>query len=105
MSSDLEALKAALTRQLDTIDLHAQSVGVPREQLMTTNGGYVAAPVIVALANVEIALLAQPQAVRAGCETWSPRSYVCTLDLGHDGPHIAQGSHDEVIDTWETPHA
>lgn len=62
----LRDTEQALRRQLEAIDRVAEGSGVPTHQLMTPDGGYVAAPVLVALANVQIALLAQPSVGTCG---------------------------------------
>lgn len=96
--ADLQATRAALTRQLDTIDQLAIGSGVSREQLMDPSGAFMAAPVLVALANVQCALLdATPVVdVARACDNESapghPGTYRCTRSEGHEGSHRTTGT-------------
>lgn len=31
---------------------------------------------------------------------FSPRGYICTLHMGHDGPHVADGPGGGIIAVW-----
>lgn len=66
---DLKALRGALTRQLDAIDVEATRLGCRREDLRDTSGAFTASPVLVALATVDVALLE-----RCACEAYTLRT-------------------------------
>lgn len=95
----LRRTEAALLRTLDAMDRLAESVDAPPEQLLNPSGEYVVAPVLVALANVQIALLSRAEAGPCGAESWpgNPRAYRCALPNGHDGKHVA----DDNLTRWE----
>lgn len=80
--ADLQRTRELLTEQLDAITGEASAQGVLREHLRDTTGGFIAAPVLVALANVQVALLAQG-AASCTCSRVPPRvAYDCPVH-GH----------------------
>lgn len=88
--SRLRDTEGALLRQLESIDDLARGAGLPPHQLLDVNGDLVASSVLVALANVQVALAHLQPAVppkQCGLTRFRDGRYPCVELLGHVGSH------------------
>lgn len=87
----LSDTEGALRLQLEAIDREAARLHVPSTELRATDGSFLAAPVLVALAQVQLALLSHVEAGPCGDESMPghPGTYRCARESGHAGQHTA----------------
>jgi hypothetical protein len=83
----LDLLRHELVAQQRAIEAQAKRVGCSVFELQDTHGGFVLAPVLVALANVEVALQAHRHPATCGeLPSWG-HTFPCVLLPGHPMPH------------------
>ena len=53
------------------------------------------------MSNNECEFCEWPEGAWFGCLAESAGGYVCSREQGHDGPHVACGTKDHALATWD----